>query len=305
MKLMVLGAGGQVGRELCRLAWPAGYEIAAFDRDRVDITQREAVVASIARERPEIVVNAAAYTAVDRAEAERDAAWAANCLGPANLAAACRDAEIALIHLSTDYVFDGTKPGPYREDDPVNPLGVYGQSKQAGDRAVRETLRRHVIVRTAWVYSAHGHNFVKTMLRLAVGRQPTGLSRGEHPVLRVVADQTGSPTGAADIAGAIRTIVQRLDKGNDGWGTYHFTAGGAVTWHGFAEAIFALAAPWRGPPPLVEAITTADYPTPARRPANSVLDCSRIAAVFGIVPRPWQDALAEVIRELGEGTPSG
>jgi dTDP-4-dehydrorhamnose reductase len=293
MKLVVLGASGQVGRELCRLAWPAGYEITGFDRNGIDITERAAVVAAIARERPQIVINAAAYTAVDRAEAERDAAWAGNCQGPANLAAACRDAEIALIHLSTDYVFDGTKPGPYREDDPVNPLGVYGQSKEAGDRAVRETLRRHVILRTAWVYSAHGHNFVKTMLRLA----------GEHPVLRVVADQIGSPTSAADIAGAIRTVVERLDNGNRSWGTYHFTAGGAVTWHGFAEAIFALAAPWRGPPPLVEAITTADYPTPARRPANSVLDCSRIGAVFGIVPRGWPDALAEVIRELGQTAP--
>jgi dTDP-4-dehydrorhamnose reductase len=293
MKVMVLGAGGQVGRELCRLAWPAGYEVAAFDRDRIDITQRTAVVAAIARERPQIVINAAAYTAVDRAEAERDAAWAANCLGPANLAAACRDADIAFIHLSTDYVFDGAKPAPYREEDPVNPLGIYGQSKEAGDRAVRETLHRHVIVRTAWVYSAHGHNFVKTMLRLA----------DTHPVLRVVADQTGSPTGAADIAAAIRTIVERLDNGNSLWGTYHFTGGGAVTWHGFAEAIFALAAPWRGAPPRIQAITTADYPTAARRPANSVLDCSRIGAAFGIVPRGWRVALADVIRELVEATP--
>jgi dTDP-4-dehydrorhamnose reductase len=293
MKLMVLGAGGQVGRELCRLAWPAGYQVAGFDRTRIDITRREAVVAAIAGEHPQIVINAAAYTAVDRAEAERDAAWAGNCLGPANLAAACRDADIALIHLSTDYVFDGTKPSPYREDDPVNPLGVYGQSKEAGDRAVRDTLRRHVILRTAWVYSAHGYNFVKTMLRLG----------GAHPVLRVVADQIGSPTGAADIAGAIRTIVQRLEDRNDGWGTYHFTAGGAVTWHGFAEAIFALAAPWRGPPPRIEAITTADYPTPSRRPANSVLDCSWIGAVFGIVPRGWREALADVISELGDATP--
>jgi dTDP-4-dehydrorhamnose reductase len=288
MKLLVLGAGGQVGHELCRLAWPAGYSIAAFGRDGVDITQHEAVFAAVARERPDIVINAAAYTAVDRAETERETAWASNCTGPANLAAACREAAIPLIHLSTDYVFDGSKTGAYREDDPVQPLGVYGESKEAGDRAVRAALARHVILRTAWVYSAHGHNFVKTMLRLGV----------ERPVLRVVADQIGSPTSAADIAAAIRDIVKQLNAGNRSWGTYHFAGGGTATWHHFAEAIFELASPWRGAPPQIEAIATADYPTPARRPANSVLDCSRIGAVFGIVPRPWREALAEVIGEL-------
>ena len=291
MKLLVLGAGGQVGHELCRLAWPAGYSIAALDRAGVDITEREQVFAAVARERPDIVVNAAAYTAVDRAESEPDIAWASNCTGPANLAAACHDTLIPLIHLSTDYVFDGSKEGAYREDDPVKPLGVYGKSKEAGDRAVREALPRHVILRTAWVYSAHGHNFVRTMLRLGQ----------ERPVLRVVADQIGSPTSARDIAAAIGVIVRQLGAGKDSWGTYHFAGGGAVTWHGFAEAIFELAAPWRGPPPLVEAIATADYPTPARRPANSVLDCRRIGEAFGIVPRPWREALAEVIREIYAG----
>ena len=257
MKLLVLGAGGQVGHELRRLAWPADYHVAAFDRAGVDITQGEAVAAAFERERPDIVINAAAYTAVDRAETEPDVAWAGNCTGPGHLAAACHAAGIPLIHISTDYVFDGSKQGPYREDDPVNPLGVYGRSKEAGDRAVREALPEHVILRTAWVYSAHGHNFVKTMLRVAA----------ERPVLRVVADQIGSPTSAADIAGAIAAIVRRVAAGDRHWGTYHFAGGGAVTWHGFAEAIFELAAPWRGAPPKVEAITTADYPTPARRPA--------------------------------------
>jgi dTDP-4-dehydrorhamnose reductase len=291
MKLLVLGAGGQVGHELCRLAWPAGAQLAAFGRDGVDISQREAVLAAVARERPDIVINAAAYTAVDRAESEPEIAWASNCTGPANLAAACHDALIPLIHLSTDYVFDGSKTGAYHEDDPVKPLGVYGKSKEAGDRAVRSALPRHVILRTAWVYSAHGHNFVKTMLRLA----------GERPVLRVVADQIGSPTSAGDIAAAIGTIVQQLNAGTSNWGTYHFAGGGAVTWHDFAQAIFELASPWRGPPPRVEAIATADYPTPARRPANSVLDCRRIGEAFGIVPRPWEEALAQVIGELYAG----
>jgi dTDP-4-dehydrorhamnose reductase len=291
MKLLVLGAGGQVGRELCRREWPASYRLAAFDRGDVDIIREESIATAMHRERPDIVVNAAAYTAVDRAESEPDAAWAVNCSGPALLAAACRGAAIPLIHISTDYVFDGEKAGPYREDDPVNPLGVYGRSKEAGDRALREALAEHVILRTAWVYSAHGHNFVKTMLRLAADR----------PVLRVVADQTGSPTSAADIAAAIATVVQRLAAGQGQWGTFNFNGAGAVTWHGFAETIFDLAEPWRGPPPRVEAITTADYPTPARRPANSVLDCRLISEAFGIVSRPWRDALAEVIRELYEG----
>jgi dTDP-4-dehydrorhamnose reductase len=295
MKLLVLGAGGQVGRELCRREWPAGYRLAAFDRGDVDITLEESIAAAMHRERPDIVINAAAYTAVDRAENEPDAAWTANCTGPAQLAAACRGAAIPLIHISTDYVFDGSKAGPYREEDPVNPLGVYGRSKEAGDRALREALAEHVILRTAWVYSAHGHNFVKTMLRLA----------GERPVLRVVADQTGSPTSATDIAAAIAAVVRRIAAGERQWGTYHFTGAGAVTWHGFAEAIFELAEPWRGPPPRVEAITTADYPTAAQRPANSVLDCSRIGKAFGITPRPWREALADVIRELYEGDAGG
>ena len=291
MKLLVLGAGGQVGRELCRREWPAGDRLAAFDRGDVDITSAQSIADAMRRERPDLVINAAAYTAVDRAESEPDAAWAINCTGPAQLAEACRTAAVPLIHISTDYVFDGSKARPYREDDPVNPLGVYGRSKEAGDRAVREALPEHVILRTAWVYSAHGHNFVKTMLRLA----------GERPVLRVVADQTGSPTSAADIAAAIAAIVRRIAAGQGRWGTYHFTGAGAVTWHGFAEAIFELAAPWRGPPPRVEAIATADYPTPTRRPANSVLDCRLIAETFGIIPRPWREALAEVIRELYDG----
>ena len=295
MKLLVLGAGGQVGRELCRREWPPGYRLAAFDRADVDITREDSIAAAMQRERPDLVINAAAYTAVDRAESEPDAAWAVNCSGPAHLAAACRGAAIPLIHISTDYVFDGSKAGSYREDDPVDPLGVYGRSKEAGDRAVREALSEHVILRTAWVYSAHGHNFVKTMLRLA----------GERPVLRVVADQTGSPTSAADIAMAIAQVVRRVAAGEGRWGTYHFTGAGAVSWHGFAEAIFELAAPWRGSPPRVEAITTADYPTPAQRPANSVLDCHRIGEAFGIVPRPWREALVEVIRELYESPNPG
>ena len=289
------GAGGQVGTELRRLAGPSGWDLVPTDRPSLNITDRTSVDAAIARNRPDIVINAAAYTAVDRAETEEAAAWAGNCDGPANLAAACRAAGIPLIHISTDYVFSGSKQGPYAEHDPVDPLGVYGASKAAGEGAVRDALAEHVILRTAWLYSAHGHNFVKTMLRLAE----------THPSLRVVADQRGSPTSAADIAAAIAAVVARIAAGAGRWGTYHFAGAGEVSWHGFAEAIFTAAEPWRGPPPAVAAITTAEYPTPARRPANSVLDCRRIAADYGIRPRAWRDALGDVVRELCEGPPAG
>ncbi|HEX3536512.1 MAG TPA: dTDP-4-dehydrorhamnose reductase [Stellaceae bacterium] len=291
MKILLCGAGGQIGTELCRLAPRNGWDLIATDRPVLDIGDRAAVDSAIHREQPDIILNAAAYTAVDRAESEPAEAWVGNCDGPANLAAGCRAAGIRLLHISTDYVFDGSKKGPYVETDPVNPLGVYGQSKEAGERAVREALAEHVILRTAWLYSAHGQNFVKTMLRLADAR----------PLLRVIADQRGSPTSAAGIAAAIATIVARIASGAALWGTYHFAGSGEVSWHGFAEAIFAAAEPWRGPPPTVEPIATSEYPLPARRPANSVLDCRRIGADYGIVPRPWREALGDVVRELYEG----
>jgi dTDP-4-dehydrorhamnose reductase len=292
MKILVLGAGGQVGSELRRFRWPDGYRLAAPERASLDIVRRHPVFAMMARERPHLVINAAAYTAVDRAESEPEAAWAVNCDGPGHLAEACREAGVPLVHLSTDYVFDGTKDAPYREDDPVNPLGVYGRSKEAGERAVRDALDQHVILRTAWVYSVYRQNFVKTMLRLAAAQ----------PALRVVADQHGAPTAAADIAAALARIAARIGDGEGRWGTYHFTDAGAVSWHGFAEAIFAAAARWQAPP-VVSPIATAEYPTPARRPANSVLDCTRIAEAYRITPRPWRDALAEVVGELFEGAP--
>jgi dTDP-4-dehydrorhamnose reductase len=288
MKLLVLGSGGQVGFELCRARLPAGFAIVPLDRAGLDITDRAAVFAAVARERPGLVVNAAAYTAVDRAESEPEAAFVANAAAPGHIAAACAAAGVPLIHLSTDYVFDGARPGPYREDDPINPLGVYGRSKADGEGAVRAALAEHVIVRTAWVYGAHGHNFVMTILRLA----------GERPALRVVADQRGAPTAAADIAAAIVWIASRISAAQPRWGTFHFAGAGETTWHGFAEAIVALAAPHTGKSPPIEPIATADYPTPARRPANSMLDCSRIAAAYGIVPRPWREALAEIVAEL-------
>ena len=295
MKILVFGASGQIGREVCRAAWPPGYAILPLDRKAVDITKSAAVSAMLARETPDLVINLAAYTAVDRAESEPEAAWAANCAGAAHIAGACDESATPLVHLSTDYVFDGRKTGPYREEDAVGPLGVYGRSKEAGERAVRAAVARHMILRTAWVFGAYGANFVKTMLRLAA----------ERPVLRVVADQRGCPTAAADIAAALMVIAAHIERGEAKWGTYHFVGAGAASWHSFAQAIFDQAAPQLAACPQVEPITTGQYPTPARRPMNSVLDCRKIEEVFGISSPPWRTALASVIRELLDRTPPG
>jgi dTDP-4-dehydrorhamnose reductase len=287
----VFGAGGQIGREICRAGWPAPFKLIPLDRNAADITKAAAVSAVIARERPDLVINLAAYTAVDRAESEPEAAWAVNCVGAAHIAAVCGEDGTPLVHLSTDYVFDGRKSGPYDEEDAVNPLSVYGRSKEAGERAVRAAASRHIILRTAWVYGAYGSNFVKTMLRLGA----------ERPILRVVADQRGCPTAAADIAAALIAVARQNGRGGAEWGTFHFASAGSTSWHGFAEEIFASAqalSAWpSGSGPRVEPITTDQYPTAAKRPMNSVLDCRKIA-VFGITPPPWQSSLPAVVREL-------
>ena len=295
MKILVFGASGQIGREVCRAAWPPRYAILPLDRKAVDITKSAAVSAMLARETPDLVINLAAYTAVDRAESEPEVAWAANCAAAAHIAGACDESATPLVHLSTDYVFDGRKTGPYREEDAVGPLGVYGRSKEAGERAVRAAVARHMILRTAWVFGAYGANFVKTMLRLAA----------ERPVLRVVADQRGCPTAAADMAAALMVIAGHIERGKAKWGTYHFVGAGAASWHSFAQAIFDQAAPQLAACPQVEPITTEQYPTPARRPMNSVLDCRKIEEVFGISSPPWRTALATVIRELLDRAPPG
>ncbi len=293
MKILVFGAGGQIGREVCRAARPPRYAVLPLDRKAVDITKGAAVGAVLARETPDLAINLAAYTAVDRAESEPEAAWAVNCAGAAHIAAACEESATPLIQLSTDYVFDGRKTGPYREEEAVGPLGVYGRSKEAGERAVRAALTRHVILRTAWVFGAYGANFVKTMLRLAA----------ERPVLRVVADQRGCPTAAGDIATALMVIAEHIERGEVKWGTYHFAGDNPVSWHGFAEAIFDLAAPQLLARPQVEPITTDQYPTPAQRPMNSVLDCRKIEEAFGIPPPPWRVELVSVVREVLDRTP--
>ncbi|KAA1054018.1 dTDP-4-dehydrorhamnose reductase [Azospirillum argentinense] len=297
MKVLILGTSGQVGTELMRAAWPQGTELVGLARPDVNMARPETVEAAVAAHAPGLVVNATAYTAVDKAESDQETAFAVNRDGPARLAASCAACGIPLIHISTDYVFDGTKAAPYVEDDPVAPLGVYGASKEAGEAAVRAALPQHVILRTSWVYAAHGANFVKTMLRF--GR--------EREEMRVVADQHGAPTTAADIAATIVTIAKRIAAGSEGgvpWGTYHFTGAGETTWHGFAERIFQRLEAATGRRPRLQAITTADYPTPARRPANSRLDCARIRSAFGIEAPRWEDSLDRVLDELLSPTAS-
>lgn len=292
MKLLIIGAKGQLGYELQQLAPPSGHQVTAVDLPECDIT-RPADIARMMQPPPDLVVNAAAYTQVDRAESEPELARAVNCDGPAHLAQACARFNIPLIHVSTDFVFDGQARAPYREADPVHPLSVYGQTKAQGEVRVRETLAQHIILRTAWLYSAYGANFVKTILRLA----------GERDTLSVVADQQGCPTWAANLAEAVLTIVSRYQQNpNITWGTYHYTGAGMTTWHGFAEKILELARRFQTfKIARIASISTAEYPTPARRPAYSVLNCQRIEREFGISPRPWEDSLGKMLTQyLGE-----
>jgi dTDP-4-dehydrorhamnose reductase len=286
----IIGSNGQLGWELVRKAEARGLKILSLDYPEIDITDPAAIDARFDSTKIDLIVNAAAYTAVDRAESEPEAAFAVNCDGPANLAERCRDRNISLIHVSTDYVFDGTKPGAYVEEDPVAPLGIYGASKAAGEEKVRERLSEHIIVRTAWLCGLHGRNFVKTMLRM--GR--------EEDALRVVSDQFGCPTFAADLAEAIFEVAKQVEMSKSmPWGTYHYCGRGETTWHAFAEAIFEVAGQHeKFAIKEVLPISTAEYPTPVKRPANSVLDCSKIERHFGIRPRPWRESLAEMIEQL-------
>ena len=291
--ILLTGGGGQVGTELRRLALTdrkmVEFEIVAPGRGELDLADPEAIARAVAARPWAAVINSGAYTAVDKAETDPVTAWKVNALGPAALAHATAVAGVPLLHVSTDYVFDGAKPGPYVEDDAVGPLGVYGASKEAGEQAVRTGNPRHIVLRTAWVVSPHGGNFVKTMLRLAETRDE----------LRVVDDQHGCPTSAADIAKTLITVARRLiDDPAAPVGTYHFVNSGEATWCGFAREIFARAEAHGRKAPRVEAITTADYPTPARRPANSRLDTARLARDFGVTPRPWRTAAAEVVDSL-------
>jgi len=288
MRILVIGVGGQLGWELCSKGEEYGFDILSVDLPDFDITKPTTIKKTLDQSGISLIINAAAYTAVDQAEKEPDLAFKVNRDGPAYLASFCAEIGIPFIHISTDYVFDGNKKSPYLETDPVSPLGVYGRSKAAGEAEVRASLPEHIILRTAWLYDVHGHNFVKTMLRL--GR--------EKESLNIVADQYGCPTYATDLAEAILTISERLHKRHKlAWGTYHYCGKGVTTWHGFAKRIFELAKNFDS---LVlkdiVPIKTEEYPTPAQRPANSALDCSLFIKNFGIRPRPWSESLADMVK---------
>lgn len=294
--VLLFGGNGQLGQELLRALAPLG-SLAATTRsgaladgsrcEVADFDQPDTLLPLLDRLRPSLVVNAAAHTAVDRAEQEPQAAFRANAEAPGVIAQWCAQFAVPLVHYSTDYVFDGQGGRPYREDDATAPLGVYGASKLAGEEAIRAAGGRHLIFRTAWVYASHSANFLRTMLRVGA----------ERDLLRVVADQVGTPTPAALIADVTAQILQQ-DRALSG--TWHLTANGETSWHGFAEAIFAdaVAAGVLSRAPTVEAITTAEYPTPARRPAYSHLDVTRLEQDFGITLPGWQDGLKRVIAEL-------
>jgi len=291
MRILVCGASGQVGHELVDRARAYGLEALGMTREQLDITDGHRVAELVGQFKPGLIVNAAAYTHVDNAESQSEQAYAVNRDGVARLADAARQADIPLLHISTDYVFSGDSREAYRETDPVAPTGVYGASKRAGEVAIQAVLERHVIVRTSWVYGVHGHNFVKTMLRL--GQQRDALS--------VVADQFGCPTQAGSLAEALLQLAQRyVREGTLAWGLYHYSGHPPCSWFDFAQEIFRQAAA-RGllaNVPQVSAITTAQYPTPARRPAWSVLDCTKFEQTFGIAPRNWHDDLASVLDTL-------
>ena len=288
-EILVTGGNGQLGTELKRYPWPGGWTVTAIDIDELDLRDTAAISTMVASRPWAAVISAGAYTAVDKAESDIVTAWAVNAMAPAAFAEACAMAAIPIVQVSTDYVFDGSREGAWDVTDPVAPLGVYGASKLGGELAVRTSGARYAIVRTAWVVSAHGNNFIKTMLRVGA----------TNPTLRVVDDQQGSPTSAADLATALATITMRLVEDPAApTGTYHFSNAGAVTWAGFAREIFAQSAARGGASADVEGIPTSEYPTPATRPANSLLNHEAIKRDYAIHPQAWQTALGNILDEL-------
>ena len=285
-KFLITGAKGQVGYCLTQQL-QGKHEILAVDRDELDITDQSAVKNAVENFRPDVIINAAAHTAVDRAETEVELSEAINVKGPQYLAEAAKNVDAAILHISTDYVFDGQREGKYKETDATDPQGVYGKTKLEGEQAVAKENDKFIVLRTAWVFGEHGNNFVKTMLRLAKTRDTLG----------VVADQIGGPTYAGDIAASLIQIAEKIIAGEDvQYGIYHFTGEPYVSWCDFAKAIFdeAVSQNVLEKALLVNAITTADYPTPAKRPANSCLDLTKIQQVFGIQASDWKKALKNI-----------
>jgi len=292
MRILVTGAKGQLGWELLKQAPDRACDCVGIDIEEADLTDPAQVNRVAVDIRPQLVINAAAYTQVDAAQTNPDAAFAVNQEAAAHLAAACAVSRIPMMHISTDFVFDGTHTAPYNEDDPIAPLSVYGQSKAAGETAVRDASDRHLIIRTAWLYGTHGNNFVKTMLRLGQTNQE----------VRVVSDQIGCPTYAADLATALLNLAGRLSISTEiTWGTYHLCGSGEVSWYGFARHILQIAHRLGLVPAVaVTPISTPEYPTPAPRPAYSVLGCRKIEANFGIVCPPWQVSLEKMLQRLAQ-----
>lgn len=287
MKVLIAGKNGQVGSCLVsQLSDMPTIDFLALGREDLDITDAEQVNKIVNEYKPSIIINAAAYTSVDKAESEVELADAINNLGPKNLAKAAAQINAAIIHISTDYVFAGDKQGLYTEADEVNPQGVYGQTKLAGEQSVAQECTAHIILRTAWVFSEFGNNFVKTMLRLAQTQDTIG----------VVGDQFGGPTYAGDIAKALIKIAQQLEQGSIKFGVYNYSGYPHVSWQGFASEIFEKAYSQKliQTPIAVNAISTSDYPTPAKRPANSKLDCSKIERDFSIQPSDWKAAFNNI-----------
>lgn len=296
MRLLIAGWQGQLARALVEMAPGApDIEALAVGRPALDLCEPASITRAMTDFRPDVIINTAAYTAVDKAESEPDAALALNRDGARLLAEAAHKRGAILIHVSTDYVYDGAKAAPYVEDDPTGPINVYGRSKLEGEIAVRAANPKHIILRTSWVHSAAGANFVRTMLRVA----------GERRQLRVVDDQIGCPTYAPHLAAAILDLARRVSaQGAETaahWGTYHAAGRGSVTWCGLAREVFRVSAAKGGPVATVEPISTAEYPTPARRPANSRLDCTAMERTFGIQLPDWQSGVAEGISRLLDG----
>ncbi|MGL4476282.1 MAG: dTDP-4-dehydrorhamnose reductase [Shewanella sp.] len=287
MKILVTGSKGQVGSCLVKqLSEMPHFDFLAVDRDKLDITDRHSVIQLVNQFKPDFIINAAAHTAVDKAEQEIDLSYAINRDGPQYLAEAASQVDAVILHISTDYVFAGDKQGAYNETDGVAPQGIYGQSKLAGELAVAAACPKHIILRTAWVFCETGNNFVKTMLRLAQSRDELG----------VVADQFGGPTYAGDIASALILIAETIYAGNDAYGIYHFSGQPHVSWHQFAIEIFSQAKSQGvlNKEMRINAITSEKYPTAAMRPTNSKLDCQKIEHVYGIKSSDWSIALYEL-----------
>jgi len=285
MKILLSGAQGQIGSELKEQGGDLIHACSRAELDICDLRQVEQVVAAV---QPSLIINTAAYTAVDQAESEPDKVFATNRDGVRNLAIVAKKYDLPLLHLSTDYVFDGSKPGAYLETDPITPLNIYGASKAAGEAVLQAEWEKHLIIRVSWVFGLQGKNFVKTIFNLAA----------QKPELKIVADQKGCPTAAEDVARLLLHLAERVQQGQGPWGIFHYCGDKAVTWFEFAMLIVDLSKDYRQAQPLLKPVSTTEYPTPAQRPKNSVLNTQKIAQAYGIKAPSWQKALPRVLKHL-------